>query len=397
MIPMRFHNFTSRFVAGSLVLLLSVCTIPLSAAELNSKATSLGALTAVGSVQLRGVSVNEGTVFSGDRLSVAPGSYARVATANGQKLEVGSGSDVQVTSEGKNLRVQMVSGNVGFQGKGQKVTFQLGAYEMTVDGDAAGQVAFVGQGAFGVRMVSGTMNVRNAQTKQSFVVKPGTERMVSLSTGADMPTMAQLASSVPAAVPAMPAPRRRDLSNGMVAGLVAGAASGAALITYFLAREDGDARAEQLKLLTNLAAVQQNAASVSSAAAQISSTASAAQTAINNATNLTATQKAALSAQVATINSRASGASAKVTTLSNKVASLQNTIANQEDGATQAQQNELASLLTELKAARDEVNDGVNLLNALLSQAGQQGVGNLPSNNQGQVSGPTISSASSPL
>jgi hypothetical protein len=392
---MRKHTTTTQFISLSLVLLMAICSVPLSAAD--TKATSIGAVSTVGSVQLRGVTVNDGTVFSGDRLSVGPGAYARVAATTGQKIEVAAGSDVQVSREGNNLRVQMTSGNVAFTGNGQKLILQLGAYEMTAAGDAAGQVAFVGKETFGVRMTNGMMTVRNSGTKQSFVVTKGTERLVSIATGKDSATMAQLASAAPSAVPAMPtaAARRRRMS-GVTGGLLAAAAGAAALITYIALDDNDEARLEQATLLANLTAVSTNATQVATAAAAITTTASAAQTAINNS-SLTTAQKATLTTQVNTVTSRASGAAAKVSSLTTKVEALRNTIASQEDGPTDAQQNQLAALLGELNVARDEVNDGVNLLNSLLSQAGQQGVGNLPSNNTGQVGSPTITSASSPL
>src|SRR5688572_25961511 len=100
---MRSRNTTSQLTALTLVLLLTFCTLPLSAADKTAHAATIGSISSVGSVQLRGVALsNDGTLFSGDRLNVGPGSYARVIAGTGHKLEVGANSDVVVSREGEN-------------------------------------------------------------------------------------------------------------------------------------------------------------------------------------------------------------------------------------------------------------------------------------------------------
>src|SRR5689334_19812674 len=118
---MQSHNSTTRMTALALVGLLTFCTLPLSAAD--KTASSIGSVTSTGSVQLRGIGLsNDGTLFSGDRLNVGPGSYARVVAGTGQKLEIGANSDVVVTRDGNNTTLQMASGNVAFKGTGNGST-----------------------------------------------------------------------------------------------------------------------------------------------------------------------------------------------------------------------------------------------------------------------------------
>jgi len=74
---MRIQRHITQFIAVSLAILMLGATAPVSAAEIAAPA-NIGSVSAVGSVQLRGVGISEGTLFSGDRLNVAPGGYAKV-------------------------------------------------------------------------------------------------------------------------------------------------------------------------------------------------------------------------------------------------------------------------------------------------------------------------------
>jgi hypothetical protein len=319
----------------------------------------------------------------------------------GHKIEVDANSDVVVSREGDNTYLQMSSGNVSFRGNGKgSIHVRIGAYDVAASPDAVGNVSYVGSSAFGVRIKSGSALVRDTQTKKSFVVQKGGEQIVSLTTGSNTPTMAQLASAVPSAVPAPALPRRQASSGwntGMLVGVVAAAAGGAALVTYFLAREDDEEGTSRTKALTNLAAISSTAAATSAAAAQAASVASQAQTAIN-ASNLSAAAKAALQTQVTTITSQANSAGQKIATLNAKITTLQNAIAAQEDGPTAAQQNELNALIGELNSARNDANNAITALNTLLSSAAAQGVTGLPSNPNLQPIPPAnVASASSPF
>src|SRR5688500_4452414 len=102
---MRSRTIRLRLMAVSLVVLVVGSTMPLSAAEV-ARTASIGSVSAVGAVDLRGVRITgDGTLFSGDRVNVLPGAYAKVAFGAGPKLEVGSGSDVTVTREADKVQV----------------------------------------------------------------------------------------------------------------------------------------------------------------------------------------------------------------------------------------------------------------------------------------------------
>jgi len=393
---MRGHNTTTRSIALTLAVLLTVCNLPLLAAD-----KSIGSVSSVGSVQLRGVALSsEGTLFSGDRLTVGPGSSAKVVGSAGQKLQIDANSNVVVTRDGDNTNLQMASGNVGFKGNGKGTTrVQIGTYDVVVSPDAAGNIAFVGSHAFGIRLTGGSATVRDTQTKKSFVVQKGSERLVSLATGENSATMAQLASAVPSAVPAPALPPRQgsSKSTGMWMSIVAAAVGSTALVTYFLTREDGDDRAAQNKAMSDLVAITQTAAAVSTAAAQAAAVASQAAAAIN-ASSISAANKTILLNQVATINNLANSAAQKIATLNTKITALEAQISSQDDGPTPGQQNEINQLLADLNSARIDANNAIAALNALLAQANALGVPGLPANpNLQPVPPPAVASASIPV
>jgi len=400
---MRTHNPGLRSVTLLLVFLLVVHTVPLSAADGTSRATSIGQVSAIGAVDLRGVRINgDGTLFSGDRINVGSGAYAKVALGAGPKIEVSAGSDVTVTREADNVQVKMASGNVAFKGdRRSPIQVRLGAYEVTVPGDASGNVAYIGKTAFGVRVLTGTVSVRNTATKQSFSVQKGSERLISLQTGDVQQPFAQLASSLPAAVPALPqAAQGSGLSRGgwiAVIGTIAGAAAAVIVLTTRNDDTDDDAatRLAQIKAVQNLNAIAATATATSNLAAQVSTTASQALTAINNSN---VPNKAALQASANAVIAKANSATAKVAKVTADIAALQNEIANQDGAPTAAQEAKLKQLLADLESARLEANSALADLNTLITQMNAAGVPNTPAPpNVQPVPPPTIASASIPV
>lgn len=400
---MRTHNHNLRSVTLLLVFLLVVYTMPLSAANGTSRATSIGQVSAIGVVDLRGVRINgDGTLFSGDRVNVGAGAYARVTLGAGPKLEVGSGSDVTVTRESDSVQVNMASGNVAFKGDGKTpIRMRVSAYEVTVPGNASGNVAYVGKSAFGVRVLTGSVSVRNTVTKQSFSVQKGSERLISLQTGDVQQPFAQLASSLPAAVPALPQTAQGSgLSRGgwiAVIGTIAGATAAIVVLTTRNDDTDDDAatRLAQIKAVQNLNAVAATATATSSLAANVSATATQALDAINKSN---VSNKAALQASANAVLSKASSATVKAAKVTADVAALQNEIANQEGAPTAAQEAKLKQLLADLESARLEANSALADLNTLLSQMTAAGVPNTPAPPSAQpVPPPTIASASIPV
>jgi len=284
----------------------------ITAAELTAPA-NIGSVSAVGSVQLRGVSVSEGTLFSGDRLNVAPGSYAKVVLGAGSKVELDGNTNVTLSKDADAISIQMTSGNLAFTGSQKPVRVRVGNFEVTAAGQTRGSVAFVGTDAFGVRVMEGSVNVRNTTTKESYSVTKGSDRIISLNAASGKSSV-QLASSVPSSIPAAPAmPAPRALSGTGKALLIASVlGTGAAIAVLMTKNDDSDtdaaARLAKTKALSNIAAIQATAAQVATTEATITTTATAAQNAIN-ALPATSTAKAGLLSQASTLISQANATS----------------------------------------------------------------------------------------
>lgn len=395
----HFRSMLALFLA--IVLLLT--TTPVVAEDISK--LPLGSLGGVGRVQLRGVDISqEGTLFAGDHVRVGEKAFAKVGFVDGNRLTSSGTSDFIVRRGGQGVEIEFQRGNIGFMASKSPLSIKLGNYELLVKSGASGDVGFVGTDAVGVRVTSGSVTMRHLTSRKTFTVSGQDERLFSLvSDRVDTP-IAQLASAVPLPIPApasvpQAVPGARTTRGQWVAVLatVAGAATAIALLAMAGDDDDNSAagRLAAQRALQNLSAVAANAQQVSAAATAIASTATQVAAAVN-AANLSPAARATLLAQASQIQSAASGAASRVASLTGQVSALQTQIQNQDEGPTAQQQQQLNQLLAELRVARDQVNDGVNLLNSLLSQAQQQNVGGLPSNNTGQVGGPTITSASEP-
>src|SRR2546428_13629343 len=103
-----------RIVALALVLTTTLITMPLTAADLSTQ-KPMGSVSAVGSVQLRGLSISqEGTLFAGDIVRSGDKAYAKVLLRNGSKIELAEKTEVSVKPDNQGVLIAMNTGTVGF-------------------------------------------------------------------------------------------------------------------------------------------------------------------------------------------------------------------------------------------------------------------------------------------
>src|SRR5207253_4914085 len=111
---MRSWDFR-RLMAVALVLTTTFVTMPLSAADFSTGRPVIGSVSAVGSVELRGVGISqEGTLFSGDKIRANEKGYAKVLIATGSKIELLEKTDVNVNRDDQGVKIAMNAGTVGF-------------------------------------------------------------------------------------------------------------------------------------------------------------------------------------------------------------------------------------------------------------------------------------------
>jgi hypothetical protein len=402
--PMRIQRKITQAIALSLAILIGAGTAPLAAAEV-ATAANIGSVSAVGSVQLRGVGISEGTLFSGDSLKVAPEAYAKVVLVEGHKVELDGNSNVTISKDAGIINIQMTAGNIGITGGQKPVRVRVGGFEITTNGQARGTVAFVGSEAFGVRAIDGTVSVRNTATKQSFTVVKGTTRLISLRDS--NPAGVLVASTMPTAIPAPPmVPAARQLSGGAKKALIVASVLGtAAGIAILMSKNDdsdseASARLARTQALANAAAIEATAAEVQSTSAAIASATTSALAIINaNATINTPANAAAKAALVASANATISKANTAANTAISLQAQINQLEANIEAAGTitQAQQDQLDSLLAQLEAARKAANEALAALDKLINDANNLAGGTIIQDpNIDPVDEPDVSSPSNP-
>jgi hypothetical protein len=324
-------------------------------------------------------------LFSGDRLSVAPGGYAKIALGSGPKVEVDGNSDVTVATEADAVNITMNSGNIAFSGNGQKpVRVRLRNFEITARGNTRGTVAFVGSEAFGVRVLEGTVSVRNTTSKQSFTVEKGIERLVSLS-NSNTP-MALLASTSPAAIPAAPAMPQASSPGLKKALIITSLIGSAAAIGVLMSKnDDSDTEAAQrLRRATadqSLSVISSTADAAESAASAVDSAASAASTAINAAAtnaNFTQAEKNALVARANTLSSAAKASSTSILSLKAQLLNLQNLLSFADASNISQIEQQIQTVLGNVNVEVNKLNSLISQLNSLVDDARNEGLTNVP-------------------
>jgi hypothetical protein len=378
--------------------------MPVSAADLHKPKPVLGSVSAVGKVEVRGISISEeGTLFAGDSIKSLDKAYAKILLKNGGKLELAEKTEINVQPEGQVVQIAMTAGAMGFTSLGNALNIKVQPYEVLSTGDASGNVIITPTAAT-VRSLKGKLTVRNLKTRESYVVTAGQDRLFGLD-GAKRVSLGEIASNVPGPIP-MPSPQTPAgqtrggglaMDTGAWVAVIAGAAAAAVLVTTLVItlnnRDDIDELGRKIDTLTttittnqqaNQAAIAaiQSAVSASLTAAQVQATGSqvataAAQTAAAiNASNLTAQQKQTLAAQALALQNQANAAAAAAASINAQLQALQTSIAA-AGTVTTAQQTQLASLRTQLEAQRQIVNSSITALNNLINTANAQGA-NIP-------------------
>ena len=233
------HTNVERLIASVLVALMATFTIPVSAAELGAKDV-LGSVTAFGSVELRGVAISrEGTLFAGDRIRAHGDAYAKVSLTGGQSFELRGNTDLTVSEDGAMVQLAMASGTVTFSAADRApLRVDITPYRLMTE-TGSGLVSVIGGQTVGVRVQSGSLQVKNTETQESFVLTEGQEKLLGRSNGVIADPISVIASNLPAPLPTnpslprpTPAPQASNLSSSAWAAIVAAVAGGAAVATW---------------------------------------------------------------------------------------------------------------------------------------------------------------------
>ena len=222
--PMSLARVFSLVLVGLLV--SGAAAAGLAAPAAPPDGALIGSVSASGPVELRGVAISrEGTLFSGDTLRTRLGSYASVALAGGQRIELGNETDVRVDADESAVQIAMNSGSLIFSSMGSRaMSIDVGetGYEILAAPGAAGDVQFLAGNEVGVRATSGEVTVRS----------PAGETVVF-----DAGSSGILPVAGPAG-PVLPAPRRQLTDREWLGVGIAAAAGVMGYVLWRVLRDD---------------------------------------------------------------------------------------------------------------------------------------------------------------
>ena len=135
--------------------------------------TVLGSRAGNGTIELRGVSIaGESTVFTGDAVKTGNRSYAKLALADGNKVELFADTRASFSRGPDEVRAVLTAGNLGFGVSAKPFAIDVGGFEIQ-SADATGGVAFLNEDYAGIGVRTGSVVVRNVRTKERFTVAAG--------------------------------------------------------------------------------------------------------------------------------------------------------------------------------------------------------------------------------
>jgi len=151
----------------------------------------IGYVSTAGQVELRGLKISgNGTLFSGDRVRVGEKGYAKVdVLGSGTKVELFENADVNIHQEGKEIRIAMNGGTVGFTAK-SSVRLDVASFEVIASDKASVKVEINSLAVAGIRALSGNVTVRNAKTSELYRIAKGQARVLDLNIGTSNPVQA---------------------------------------------------------------------------------------------------------------------------------------------------------------------------------------------------------------
>jgi hypothetical protein len=399
------RSYVYRSVAVTLLVATVLATSPVSASDITSPKAALGSVSAVGSVNVRGVRVaQEATVFSGDPLRVGEKGYASVLFTNGHKIELAEKTDVTLGRQGEAVEVQLKAGTVGFATfKAAPMNVSAGGFEIAAAQPSAGHVAIMPNDFVGVRVVNGSVTVRNPKTKESWVLTRGQERLLSLRTSSPTQPLAQIASNVPAPIPTVPpAPQGGSSSSGSglsawawatILGGVAGAIAAVAVLTD---RSDQSSTAAKRAAQQTVQSALATGQLAITASAQVASAANQANAAIAAAASVPPATRTALTVQAQTLLSQAQATSQQVTALQTQLQQLQTQLQGATGSAVTSIQQQIVTVTQNLNAEVANLNREIQQLNSLVQSAVGAGVPNVPNVTVQTVPPATVASPSAP-
>jgi hypothetical protein len=209
----------------------------------------IGTMDAFGPAEVRAVRTRQATLFSGDHVRSLHDAYVNVFLNGGHHVGLSSNTEVTLTKESDQSKIVMLAGELGFASSAT-IPLQLQIQSLTVQAEpgTTGSITSTSTDLVSVAMVKGQSKVRNSESGEFYVLRPGTttvfglhgrEPLLNLNTtsvGAPGPKQNQQPTPPPSQPPAtikVPPPSGTGKSTKVV--IIAAAAGGVAAIAIIAA------------------------------------------------------------------------------------------------------------------------------------------------------------------
>jgi hypothetical protein len=173
-IPELLHRSFALLLTIVLVLTLA----PVRSLAEADPATPIGSLLTGGSVLLRGVPLSrEGTLFSGDTIHTDEEAYARLSLLDGQRIELGPSTHIDVARNETHVEIAMHTGALAFAApaSSNEIRVEIPSYQIVALQGSSGDITLLDSGEVGVRPLEGSILV---QADGALIEIPEGERQI---------------------------------------------------------------------------------------------------------------------------------------------------------------------------------------------------------------------------
>src|SRR6185295_8040283 len=159
----------------------------------------------IGSVIVNGSQRDSGNLLDGDHIHTGDLSSAKVVLLNGNSFQLSSGTDLVVTRNNEDIRLQLSSGTVSFAATDNHLAMAFGQYEISPESGASGSITIKDGGFAAVRLETGSATLQNADERREILLSGVSERTLTLKSISSSESPIKLASNLPSQEPNAPA------------------------------------------------------------------------------------------------------------------------------------------------------------------------------------------------
>jgi hypothetical protein len=146
-----------------------------------SAPATIGTVSAIGVVEVRGMKSREATLFSGDRIQSHDRSYVRVFLNDGHRIELASNTGVTLWRENNSTNISIDSGQLGFAASSMRpLQFELQSLTVVAEPGGTGSITYTSTDLVSIAAIEGKIKVTNRETGELFPLRLGARTVFGL-------------------------------------------------------------------------------------------------------------------------------------------------------------------------------------------------------------------------